>query len=134
MDSSLPGSSVHGILQARILEWVAIPFTRESSPPSDRTCVSCIAGRLWSEPPGKPVYSLLELKQNLYPAFVCYVELLYSAFQVYYILLFILLILLYFIIILSFHSINFWEFDIETPTKNLNLPTLKNDGNIWNYM
>ena len=89
------------------------------------------ADSLWSEPPGKPVYSLLELKQNLYPAFVCYVELFYSAFQVYYILLlFILLILLYFIIILSFHSIKFWEFDIETQTKNLNLPTLKNNGNI----
>ena len=33
MDCSLPGSSVHGILQARILEWVAIPFSREASPP-----------------------------------------------------------------------------------------------------
>ena len=31
MDCSLPGSSVHGILQARILEWVAIPFSRDSS-------------------------------------------------------------------------------------------------------
>ena len=36
------GSSVHGILQARILEWVAIPFSRGSSPPRDRTWVSCI--------------------------------------------------------------------------------------------
>ena len=34
---SLPGSSVHGILQARILEWVAMPFSRGSSPPRDRT-------------------------------------------------------------------------------------------------
>ena len=42
MDYSLPGSSVQGILQARILEWVAIPFSRESSWPRDRTCVSCI--------------------------------------------------------------------------------------------
>ena len=33
MDCCLPGSSVHGILQARILEWVAIPFSREASPP-----------------------------------------------------------------------------------------------------
>ena len=44
----LPGSSVHGILQARILEWVAIPFSRGSSRPSEGTCiskVSCI-GRL----------------------------------------------------------------------------------------
>ena len=37
MDSSLPGSSVHGILQARILEWVAIPFSREPSRPRDQT-------------------------------------------------------------------------------------------------
>ena len=37
MDCSLPGSSVHGILQARILEWVAMPFSRESSPPRDQT-------------------------------------------------------------------------------------------------
>ena len=35
---------VHGILQARILEWVAFPFSRESSQPRDRTQVSCIAG------------------------------------------------------------------------------------------
>ena len=40
MDYS-PGSSVHGILQARILEWVAIPFFRGSSRPRDRTQVSC---------------------------------------------------------------------------------------------
>ena len=36
------GSSVHGILQARILEQVAIPFSRGSSQPRDRTCISCI--------------------------------------------------------------------------------------------
>ena len=41
----LSGSSVHGILQARILEWVAISFSRGSSQPKDRTWVSCIAGR-----------------------------------------------------------------------------------------
>ena len=45
MDCSLPGSSVHGILQARILEWVAISFSRGSSWPRNRTPVSCIAGR-----------------------------------------------------------------------------------------
>ena len=44
MDYSLPGSSVHRILQARILEWVAIPFSRESSQPRDRTQVSHTAG------------------------------------------------------------------------------------------
>ena len=51
-DCSLPGSSVHGILQARILEWVAISLSRGSSPPRDRTQVSHIAGRrfnLWTK-------------------------------------------------------------------------------------
>ena len=43
MDCSPPGFSVHGILQARILEWVAIPFSRASSQPRDRTWVSCIS-------------------------------------------------------------------------------------------
>ena len=42
-----PGSSVYGILQARILEWVAIPFSRGSSRLKDRTQVSCIAGRFF---------------------------------------------------------------------------------------
>ena len=55
MDFSLLGSSVHGIFQARILEWVAIPFSRESSQPRDQTLVSCITGRFFTtEPPGKP--------------------------------------------------------------------------------
>ena len=44
MDCCLPGSSVHGILQARILERVAIPFSRGSSRPRDQTPISCIAG------------------------------------------------------------------------------------------
>ena len=51
VDCSPPGSSVHGILQARILEWVAISFSRGSSQPRDQTQVSCIAGRhfnLWA--------------------------------------------------------------------------------------
>ena len=51
VDCSLPGSSVHRILQARILEWVAISFSRGSSWPRDRTQVSRIAGRcfnLWA--------------------------------------------------------------------------------------
>ena len=46
MEYSLPDSSVHGILQARILEWVAIPFSSRSSWPRDQTWVSCTAGRL----------------------------------------------------------------------------------------
>jgi len=47
MESSLLGSSVHEILQARILEWVAISFSRVSSQPKNRTRVSCIAGRFF---------------------------------------------------------------------------------------
>ena len=43
MDCSLPGSSVHGILQARIVEWVAIPFSRGSFQTRDQTQVSYIA-------------------------------------------------------------------------------------------
>ena len=39
MDCGPPGSSVHGILQARVLEWVAVPSSRGSSPPRDRTCI-----------------------------------------------------------------------------------------------
>ena len=45
MDSSLPGSSVHEILQATILEWVATPSPSGSFPPSDRTHISCISCR-----------------------------------------------------------------------------------------
>ena len=43
MDCSPPGSSVYRIFQARILEWIAIPFFRGSSPPRDRTHISCIS-------------------------------------------------------------------------------------------
>ena len=42
MDCGPLGSSVHGISQARILEWVAVPSSRESFWPRDRTCISCI--------------------------------------------------------------------------------------------
>ena len=48
MDCNLPDSSVYGILQARILEWITIPFSRGSSQPRDPTCVSCIAGRFFT--------------------------------------------------------------------------------------
>ena len=55
MDYSPPGSSVHGTSQARILEWVAMPFSRRSSQPRDQTHVSCIADEFFTpEPPGKP--------------------------------------------------------------------------------
>ena len=61
MDCSLPGFSIHGIFQARILEWVAISFSRGSSWPRDRTWVSHTADSLPSEPPGKPLQSRLTL-------------------------------------------------------------------------
>ena len=47
MDCSPPGSSVHDISHARILEWVAISSTRRSSQPRDWTCISCLAGRFF---------------------------------------------------------------------------------------
>ena len=48
MDCSPPGSSIHGILQARVLEWVAICFSRGSSRPRDQTRVSGIVGRCFT--------------------------------------------------------------------------------------
>src|SRR5574340_167266 len=55
VDSSPPGSSVHGILQARILEWVAISFSRGSSQPGSPALQ---AGALSSKPPRKAIYVL----------------------------------------------------------------------------
>ena len=56
LDWSPSGSAVHGILWARILEWVAMPFSRGSSQPRDQTHVSCIAGRFFTtEALGKPL-------------------------------------------------------------------------------
>ena len=48
MDRSLPGSCVHGILQARIMEWIAMPFSRGLFQHRDQTWVSCIAGRFFT--------------------------------------------------------------------------------------
>ena len=60
LDYSPPGSSVHGIVQARVLEWVAISSSRGSSRIGDLTCVSCLAGVFFTtEPPGKPPVLLL---------------------------------------------------------------------------
>ena len=53
MDCGLPGPSVHGIHQARILEWVTISSSRGSSRPRDATQVSCIGRFFTTEPPGK---------------------------------------------------------------------------------
>ena len=54
MDCSLPGSSVHCISQASILEWIALSFSRGSFGPRDQTRVSCLVGRFFTiEAPGK---------------------------------------------------------------------------------
>ena len=63
MDCYPPGSSVNGILQVRVLEWVAMPFSRGSSWNKEWTHVSSIAGRFFTnwatwEAPNLPKYSL----------------------------------------------------------------------------
>ena len=60
MDYSLPGSSVHGILQARTLEWVAIPFSRGLSLHWDQTQVSRIVGKFFT------VWVTREAQRNVY--------------------------------------------------------------------
>ena len=65
MDCGPPGSSVHGISQARTLEQVATPFCRGSSRPRDWTCVSCITRwALYPQPPGKPSLLFTSQKQS----------------------------------------------------------------------
>ena len=66
MDCSPPGSSIHGIFQARVLEWVAISFSRGSSPPRNRTWVSCIVGRHFTVWATREVlhYRVLECKSR----------------------------------------------------------------------
>ena len=74
MDYSLPGSSVPGISQTRILEWVAISFSRGSSQPRNRIWVSWLAGRFFTtEPPGK----------EHYPMWVVYMKQIYSVSPLY---------------------------------------------------
>ena len=65
MDDSSPVSSVHGISQAKILEWVAISYSRESSQPRNQTHISCLAGRFyyhWATKNGDTLYS--QFKKN----------------------------------------------------------------------
>ena len=66
MDSSLPGSSVHGISQARIMQWITTSFFWESSRPRDWTHsqVSCIAGKFFMVKP--PEKSLVYLKYKIF--------------------------------------------------------------------
>ena len=73
MDCSLPGSSLHGILQARVLEWVAIAFSRGSSWPRDWTQVSRIPGRgfnLWATREAPKVDYWLENPQSSVTSFI----------------------------------------------------------------
>ena len=67
-DCSPPSSSVCGILQPRVLEWVAISLSRGSSRPRDRNCVSyvsCIAGFLTTEPLGKPYKNQTDIRSQI---------------------------------------------------------------------
>ena len=64
MDCSLPGSSIHGIFQARTLEWVAISFSRRSFPPRDWTWVSHIVGRRFTIWATKEVLPRLHIKKQ----------------------------------------------------------------------
>ena len=61
--------TVHGILQARILEWVAFPFSRGSSQPRDRTQVSCIAGGLFTTWVTREAQEYCRLEWVAYPFF-----------------------------------------------------------------
>ena len=62
MDYSLPGFSVHEILQARILKWVAIPFSKESSDPGMEPRTPAVQeDSLLTEPPGKPYFLIFFL-------------------------------------------------------------------------
>ena len=67
IDCSPPGSSIHGILQARILEWIAIPFSKRSHLPRDWTCISCvlcIASRLFTSHQGSSKGHVLFCKSS----------------------------------------------------------------------
>ena len=77
MDYSPPGSCVHGTFQARILEWVAISFSRGSSQLGDPTCISCMDRWIFfffliTEPPGNPSIHL-RLAFKTYPSsYICF--------------------------------------------------------------
>ena len=72
MDSSRPGSSVHGTSQARKLEWAAISFSRESSQPRDWTHISCIGSWILCWWATKEILHRVYLRQNIrFCAFKC---------------------------------------------------------------
>ena len=66
VDCSPPGSSVHGILQARILEWVAIPFSRGFSWPRDQTHISCLGRQiLYHRATWEATYLVMQFRHSL---------------------------------------------------------------------
>ena len=64
MDCSSPGSSIHGISWARVLEWVAISFSRGSSQPRNQTWVSCLAGRVFTNWAATSLYNCAQNSGN----------------------------------------------------------------------
>ena len=64
LDCSPPGFSVHGMLQTRILEWVAISFSRGSYRPRDRSQVSCTAGRFFTNWATRKAFMCLRVWMN----------------------------------------------------------------------
>ena len=83
MNCSPPGSSLHRISHARILEWVAISFSRQSSWPRDRTYISCLASGFFStESPGKSnfiVYIYVSTKMSWLLNFIMSVKIKLSS-------------------------------------------------------
>ena len=77
MDCSPPASSVHGIFQGRILEWVTIPFSGGSSQPRDQTWVSCIAGSFFT------VWAMREASSYFSFVFINFYYLLIWLYQVF---------------------------------------------------
>ena len=77
MDCSLPGSSIHGIFQAKVLEWVAISFSRRSSQPRNWTWVSCIVGKCFTVWATREVRGLTEI---IYVTAQCLAQCNYSIY------------------------------------------------------
>ena len=83
MDYSLSGSSVHGILSAGVLEWVATVSSRGSSGPRDQTWVSCIAGRFFTPEPPRKYHSVILIYvwgNDVVHLFICLLAVLISFF------------------------------------------------------
>ena len=98
MDCSLPGSSVHGIFQATILEWIAIPFSRGSSQPRGQTWVSCTASRLFT------IWATRE--DSVYVYYITYVHIiLHQISSVYCIYVYVYYILYVYIYYIKYHIV-----------------------------